>query len=189
MTMAILIVDDDPELTDVLAYMLRRAGHDVSVAHDGDMALQSARRSSPSLILLDLDLPGKNGWDVCSEVRSDMNTPVIILSGASGDDNVVRGLDAGADDYLTKPFSPRQLLARVRAVLRRSEQAGQPATQSSIIEAGGVCLDVQRRKVLVGETEISLTKLEFQLLFELVLQARQVLTSEPEEEAERSFWA
>jgi DNA-binding response OmpR family regulator len=174
--LAILIVDDDTELTDVLAYMLRRAGHEVSVAHDGEMALQSVQKNVPSLILLDLDLPGKTGWDVCSEVRNDANTPVIILSGASGDDNIVRGLDAGADDYLTKPFSPRQLLARVRAVLRRAEESGKPATKSSTIEAGGVTLDVQRRRVKVGEAEMSLTALEFQLLFELILQAGQVLT-------------
>ena len=174
--MAILIVDDDRELTDVLAYMLRRAGHEVSVAHDGEMALQSVKKNSPALILLDLDLPGKTGWDVCSKVRSDANTPVIILSGASGDDNIVRGLDAGADDYLTKPFSPRHLLARVRAVLRRSQESGKPATRSSVIEAGGVSLDVQRRRVKVGEVEMTLTALEFQLLFELILQAGQVLT-------------
>jgi two-component system response regulator MtrA len=156
--------------------MLRRAGHEVSVAHDGEMALQSVQKNVPSLILLDLDLPGKTGWDVCSEVRNDANTPVIILSGASGDDNIVRGLDAGADDYLTKPFSPRQLLARVRAVLRRAEESGKPATKSSTIEASGVTLDVQRRRVKVGEAEMSLTALEFQLLFELILQAGQVLT-------------
>jgi DNA-binding response OmpR family regulator len=176
--MAILIVDDDPELTDVLAYMLRRAGHDVSVAHDGEMALQSVQRSAPALVLLDLDLPGKSGWDVCSEVRSEGNTPVIILSGASGDENVVRGLDAGADDYLQKPFSPRQLLARVRAVLRRAESSAKAPVQESIVEVGGITLDVQRRKAMVDGSEISLTRLEFQLLFELVLQERQVLTYE-----------
>ena len=176
--MPILIVDDDTELTDVLSYLLRRAGHDVTVAHNGELAIQSVKKNVPKLVLLDLGLPDKHGLEVCSEVRGQADTPVIILSGDSDDDNIVSGLEAGADDYVTKPFSPRQLLARVQAVLRRSEARREPGEQSRVITTSDVSLDVRRRTATISGRVISLTKLECDLLRELVLHAGQVLSYE-----------
>lgn len=176
--MPILIVDDDTELTDVLSYMLRRAGHDVTVAHDGELALQSVRKSTPNLVLLDLGLPDKHGLEVCNEVRSEVNAPVIILSGESGDENIVRGLEAGADDYVTKPFSPKQLLARVQAVLRRSEARQESSERRQVITTADISLDVRRRTATINGRQVSLTKLECDLLRELVLHAGQVLSYE-----------
>jgi DNA-binding response OmpR family regulator len=173
--MAILLVEDDQDLTDVLAYLLRREGHEVHIAYDGATAIKLWRESDPQLILLDIDLPRMNGWEVCEAVREGSATPIVMLTGANGDENVVKGLELGADDYLTKPFSPKQLLARVRAVLRRTGSNGAQAP-TQLLTASDLTLDAKWRRVRRGEEEISLTKLEFQLLHELALHAGQVLT-------------
>jgi DNA-binding response OmpR family regulator len=173
--MSILLVEDDRDLTDILSYLLRREGHEVNVAHDGATAVKIFEESDPQLILLDIDLPRMSGWDVCTAVRENSETPILMLTGASGDDNIVRGLELGADDYMTKPFSPKQLLARIRAVLRRSgsEKAEMP---DQVMTVADLTLDAKWRRVQRDEDEIQLTKLEFRLLHELALHAGQVLT-------------
>src|SRR4051812_33058269 len=115
--MPILVVEDDPDLLDILCFTLRREGHDVIAAHDGITGLQLWKSKEPSLVLLDVDLPKKNGWEVCQEIRKESNTPVIMLTGLGSDSDIVKGFELGADDYITKPFSHKQLTSRVRAVL------------------------------------------------------------------------
>ena len=173
--MAILLVEDDQDLTDVLAYLLRREGHEVHIAYDGATAVKMWRETDPQLILLDIDLPRMNGWEVCERVREGSGTPIVMLTGADGDESIVKGLELGADDYLTKPFSPKQLLARVRAVLRRTGSNGAQAPDQ-LLTVSDLTLDAKWRRVRRREEEISLTKLEFQLLHELALHAGQVLT-------------
>ena len=170
----ILIVDDDLALADVLAFTLRRAGFDVVLAHDGWEALEQCAGDRPDLIVLDWTLPHLDGLDVCSRVRADSNVPIIMLTVRNADDDVVAALEAGADEYVTKPFSPRQLVARVRAVLRRA--VGEP---QGILRAGPLALDVERHEVRwEGRPPIHLTRLEVRLLQALVQNADRVLTAE-----------
>ncbi len=128
--MKALVVDDDLALADVVAFTLRRAGFEVITAHDGLTAIDRWQAESPDLILLDLNLPRLDGLNVCQRVRAQDNTPIIILSVRGEEDDIVRGLQLGADDYIVKPFSPRQMVARVEAVLRRSGNV--PVTPSGI---------------------------------------------------------
>jgi DNA-binding response OmpR family regulator len=175
--MSILIVEDDPDLLDILCFALRREGHDVIAAHDGAAGLQLWKAKDPRLVLLDVDLPKMSGWEVCKKIRSESNTPVIMLTGASTDADVVKGLELGADDYVTKPFSPKQLMARIRAVLRRAkESAEEPRKGWQTITAGDLKLDPQWRTVHQSDEDIRLTPIEFKLLYELVLHEGQVLT-------------
>ena len=173
--MSILIVEDDRDLTDILAYLLRREGHEVRVAYDGLTALKLWQDSAPHLILLDIDIPSPSGWEVCTQVREDSKTPIIMLTASSGDDNIVRGLELGADDYVTKPFSPRQLLARIRAVLRRGSATAATPMPEQVLQVADITLDARWRRMRRGDREVALTKLEFRLLFELALHAGQVL--------------
>ena len=173
--MSILIVEDDRDLTDVLAYLLRREGHEVNIAYDGATALTLWQDSDPQLILLDIDLPRLNGWEVCTQVREDARTSIIMLTGSDGDDNIVRGLELGADDYVTKPFSPRQLLARIRAVMRRTSSS-RPQVPEQLLRVADLTLDGRWRRVRRGDQEVSLTKLEFRLLHDLALHAGQMMT-------------
>jgi DNA-binding response OmpR family regulator len=169
----ILVVDDDLALADVLAFTLRRSGFDVFLAHDGQDALEQYAREMPDLIVLDWMLPGMDGLEICSRVRSGSNVPIIMLTVRYGDDDVVAALEAGADEYITKPFSPRQLVARVRALLRRV--AGEP---QEILRAGIFSLDLERREVKWnGHPPIHLTRLEARLLQALLQNAGHVLTT------------
>jgi DNA-binding response OmpR family regulator len=175
--MSILIVEDDSELLDVLCFAVRRGGHDVIAAHDGAMGLELWRSKSPELVLLDVDLPKMSGWEVCKAIRSESATPVIMLTGHREDDQIVKGLELGADDYITKPFSPKQLMARIRAVLRRSgEPADQPRKGWQAITAGDLKLDPQWRTVERDGESFRLTATEFKILYELVVHEGQVLT-------------
>ena len=175
--MAILIVEDDPDLSDILVFAVRREGHDVIAAHDGAAGLHLFKTKEPQLVLLDADLPKVNGWEVCKAIRSESNTPIIMLTGAASDTDVVKGLELGADDYVTKPFSPKQLMARIRAVLRRAkESADEPRKGWQVITAGDLKLDPQWRTVYRGDESIRLTRIEFKLLYELVTHEGQVLT-------------
>ncbi|HVP05090.1 MAG TPA: response regulator transcription factor [Dehalococcoidia bacterium] len=174
--MSILVVEDDTDLTDVLAYMLRREGHEVHVAHDGQSALETWEESNPNLILLDVDIPRVNGWEVCEQVRRNSPTPIIMLTAYHGDENIMRGLELGADDYVTKPFSPGQLLARIRAVMRRSTAAIQQGAAENTLTVADLVLDGGRRQVLRNGQKVNVTKLEFQLLKELALHPGHVLT-------------
>jgi DNA-binding response OmpR family regulator len=173
--MKVLVVEDDLALSDVLSFTLRRAGYEVVTAYDGVAALAAYEQDAPDLLLLDLNLPKLDGLSVCRAVRAKGATPIIILSVRDGDEAVVRGLEMGADDYIVKPFSPTQLVARVRAVLRRAGISGPPA----VLEATGVVLDRSRNELRPDDgAPIRLTPLEVRLLEALLLHPGQVLPGE-----------
>jgi len=173
--MKALIVDDDLVLADVLSFTLRRAGFQVVMAHDGQAALDTWQNESPDLIILDLNLPKVDGLTVCTRIRERASTPIIILSVLGGDDDVVRGLEIGADDYITKPFRPRQLVARAQAVLRR---AGITPTAGPLA-AGELTLDVSRRELYrSGQLLTQLTALECRLMEVLMLNSGHVLPAD-----------
>lgn len=173
--MKILIVEDDLSLSDILAFTLRRAGFEAVLVYDGEAALEKWSSEQPDLILLDLNLPKLSGLEVCRRIRAEDNTPIIILSVRGGDEDVVKGLELGADDYIVKPFSPSQLVARVRAVLRR---AGTEVTPGKL-EVGGFALLRERHELQrMGQPPVRLTPLETRLVEALMLNAGRVLTSE-----------
>jgi len=176
----ILVVDDEPAVTNLLSYNLRKANYAVLTAADGREALALARESQPDLILLDLMLPGVDGLEVCRELRKTRDVPIIMVTALGEEIDRVVGLELGADDYVTKPFSVRELLARIKAVLRRSSQAQEKTTEAGQTwrGAGGLCLEVERRQVMVDETEVRLTQLEFDILHLLLDNAGRVLTRE-----------
>jgi DNA-binding response OmpR family regulator len=177
MSARILVVDDEAAVRDLLAYNLRRAHYEVDVAADGRLALQKARAAAPDLVLLDLMLPGMDGLDVCRELRKTSRVPIIMITARDEETDRVVGLELGADDYVCKPFSVRELMARVKAVLRRAEPGeGEPA--GALHGPGGLLLDVERRVVRVGETPLDLSRLEFDLLHALLANAGRVLTRE-----------
>jgi DNA-binding response OmpR family regulator len=179
MSPRILVVDDEPSVTDLLAYNLRKARYEVLVAADGREALRLAHASSPDLILLDLMIPEVDGLDVCRELRKSSRVPIIMITARGEEVDRVVGLELGADDYVCKPFSVRELLARIKAVLRRAQAEGGEAEASTILQGpGGLHLDVERRTVSVGESCLDLTRLEFDLLHLLLANAGRVLTRE-----------
>jgi DNA-binding response OmpR family regulator len=170
-----LIVDDDLVLADVLSFTLRRAGFEVAAVHDGEAALDAWRAETPDLVILDLNLPKIDGLAVCQRIREQANTPIIILSVRGDDDDVVRGLELGADDYIAKPFSPRQLVARAQAVLRRAGVT--PVAGSLVVD--NLTLDRSRRKLYcAGELLAQLTPLECRLMEVLMMNSGLVLMAE-----------
>jgi DNA-binding response OmpR family regulator len=171
--MKVLIVDDDRTLADVIAFTMRREGYEVLSAHDGNSALRRWAEEAPDLVLLDINLPGKDGFSVCKSIREASDVPIIMLTVRGEDDDVVRGLELGADDYIAKPFSPRQLVARAGAVLRRAGSRPSPTLR----DTGDFSLDQRRREVRVrGGDPISLTPLEARLLEYLLINSGMVLT-------------
>ncbi|MEO6501777.1 MAG: response regulator transcription factor [Jatrophihabitantaceae bacterium] len=170
----ILVVEDEESISDPLSYMLRREGFEVSVAEDGPDALVQFERNGADLVLLDLMLPGLSGTEVCRSLRQKSNVPIIILTARDSEVDKVVGLELGADDYVTKPFSHRELLARIRAVLRRGAEAEE--LLSPTIEAGPVRLDVERHTVAVNGETVALPLKEFDLLELLLRNAGRVLT-------------
>ena len=173
----ILVVDDERAVLELLVYNLRKAHYEVLTAEDGRKALDLARQSEPDLILLDLMLPEVDGLDVCRELRHTSKVPIIMITARGEEVDRVVGLELGADDYICKPFSVRELMARVKAVLRRT-QPGAAETPLVLTGPGGLRLDVERREVTVGSATIDLTRLEFDLLHILLLNADRVLTRE-----------
>jgi DNA-binding response OmpR family regulator len=170
--MKVLIVDDDLVLADVVSFTLRRAGFDVILAHDGLAALERFRADQPQLIVLDLELPGLSGTEVCRIIRSEANTPIIMLTVRDRDEDVVHGLGIGADDYITKPFSPSQLIARSQAILRRAGISAEPHR----LTFGELSLDPQRHTLERGNQKpIHLTPLEYRLIEMLMINSRQVI--------------
>ncbi len=160
----VLIVDDEPDLVELVRYNLEKEGFKVEAAKDGEQALGAARRFLPDLVLLDLMLPGVDGLEVLRRLRSGRTsgqTPVIVLTAKGGEADRVVGLELGADDYIVKPFSPRELVARVKAVLRRTARA---IEGPSAIEAGPLAIDVSKREVTVAGEPVPLTATEFDLL-------------------------
>ncbi len=183
MSPTILIVDDEPAVTDLLAYNLRKLHYEVLTAADGLEAVRLARASTPDLVLLDLMLPGLDGLDVCRELRKTGDLPIIMITALGEETDRVVGLELGADDYVTKPFSVRELLARIKTVLRRA-QAGKtesvqpPQADSRLRGPGGLLLDLDSRSVTVIGNPLELTRLEFDLLHLFLLNAGRVLTRE-----------
>ncbi|MFA5866839.1 MAG: response regulator transcription factor [Actinomycetota bacterium] len=169
----ILVVDDEPQIVELLNSYLAKEGYSVSDAADGEAALAAFRREQPDLILLDLMLPKLNGYEVCREIRSQSRVPIIMLTARDEEPDKIVGLELGADDYITKPFSPREVVARVRAVLRRSE-AGEP--EEKIIRAGDIEIDQARHEVKKNGEAIELTPTEFKLLAVLADSPRRVFT-------------
>jgi two-component system alkaline phosphatase synthesis response regulator PhoP len=169
----ILVVDDEPKIVELARDYLEHAGFAVVSAFDGSEALTRARTDAPDLIVLDLGLPKLDGLDVARALRRDSNVPIVILSGRSDETDKLVGLELGADDYVTKPFSPKELVARVRAVLRRIER---PAPASDMIRASDVTLDVPRMRVRAGDRDVELTATEFQLLAALAREPGRVFT-------------
>jgi DNA-binding response OmpR family regulator len=179
MTHRILVVDDEPAVTDLLAYNLRKAHYEVLTAADGASALRLAHNSQPDLILLDVMIPEVDGLDVCRELRKSSGVPIIMITARGEEIDRVLGLEIGADDYVTKPFSVRELMARIKAVLRRIQNEGTNQKPSILFRGPGqLVMDVERRTVQVGATSIELTRLEFDLLHRLLINSGRVLTRE-----------
>ena len=171
MRQKILVVDDDPSLAEMLTIVLRGEGFDTAVLRDGGQALAAVRALRPDLVLLDLMLPGINGIDLCRVLRADSNVPIVMLTAKTDTVDVVLGLESGADDYIVKPFRPKELVARVRARLRRDDD--EPA---EILSIGDVDIDVLAHRVTRQGEQINLTPLEFDLLVALARKPRQVFT-------------
>jgi len=177
MSARILIVDDEPPIVDVLTYNLEQANYQVLIARDGEEALALAQREQPDLIILDLMLPLLDGLEVCRALRREGDVPIIMLTARDAEVDRVVGLELGADDYVVKPFSVRELVARVKNVLRRT--APRPAeTAPDAIRVGALTLDAARYEVRWGNTELDLTVQEFNLLHTLARHAGQVLSRE-----------
>ncbi len=168
----ILVAEDEPKISALVRDYLTNAGFEVTVVADGDAALREARQG-PDLVVLDLGLPKRDGLDVIRELRRTSNVPVVILTARGEESDRVAGLEMGTDDYVVKPFSPRELVARVRAVLRRAELASAPA---EVIRAGDVEVDVSRLRVTVGRQPVDMTASEIQLLAQLARQPGRVFT-------------
>ena len=174
----VLVVDDEATLADTIRYNLRRDGYEVQVANDGNEALRLARAAAPDLVVLDLMLPGLDGLEVCRELRRGSTVPILMLTAKDDEVDKIVGLEVGADDYMTKPFSMRELLARVRAMLRRSRMAQQEtdAGTERIVQSGDLEADPLQRRVSLGGRVLQLKPKEFDLLVYLMQHRGQVLT-------------
>ena len=173
----VLIVEDEESLADPLAFLLRKEGFDVAVATDGPAALAEFDRAGADIVLLDLMLPGMSGTDVCKQLRARSGVPVIMVTARASEIDKVVGLELGADDYVTKPYSSRELIARIRAVLRRGADSEEgDELDPSALEAGPVRMDVERHVVVVNGTQVTLPLKEFDLLEYLLRNSGRVLT-------------
>ena len=170
----VLVVEDEESFSDALTFMLEREGYEVAVAADGNVALEKFEKSGADILLLDLMLPGLPGTEVCRQIRTRSQVPIIMLTAKDGEVDKVVGLELGADDYVTKPFSSRELLARIRAVLRRNGELEELLPVA--IEAGPVRMDVDRHVVTVRGEQVSMPLKEFDLLEILVRNSGRVLT-------------
>ena len=169
----VLVVEDEIEIARIVRDYLRNAGFEVIVVGDGGSAVASVRSAKPDLLVLDLGLPGQDGLDVAREIRRWSNTPIVMLTARGDETDRIVGLELGADDYVVKPFSPKELVARVRAVLRRSRTA---ARGDEIVRAGDVEIDTGKMRVSVAGTSVELTPTEFQLLATLAREPGRVFT-------------
>lgn len=180
----ILVVEDEISLQETLAYNLRRQGYDVETVGDGNAALEAARRLHPDVILLDIMLPGIDGFEVCRILRQEMTTPVLMLTARDDEIDRIVGLEVGADDYLTKPFSMRELIARVKAMLRRVRLIRQEIgtetafVQNQLLVFENLVIDLTRREVRMNDAVIALKPKEYELLVFLANHRGQVLTRE-----------
>ncbi|MCJ7531474.1 MAG: response regulator transcription factor [Anaerolineales bacterium] len=174
----ILVVDDDKEVVRLMRGYLEQSGYDVLVAYNGESAIHIMRRDNPDLVLLDLMLPDRDGWDVTRTVRNDpnlMHMPIIMLTARVSDTDKIVGLELGADDYVTKPYNPREVVARVRARLR-VQTGGQEPFQNKILRVGGLQMDIGRHEILVEGRPGFLTATEFEILRVMMEQSGYVLT-------------
>lgn len=179
MTTTILIVEDEESLADPLAYLLEKEGFNALVAADGQTALTDFAANDVDLVLLDLMLPGMSGTDVCKKLRATSDVPIIMVTARDSEIDKVVGLELGADDYVTKPYSTRELIARIRAVLRRRSAVAEPeaeAPSDNVLEGGRVRLDVERHTVFVDGTPVPMPLKEFDLLEYLMRNTGRVLT-------------
>jgi DNA-binding response OmpR family regulator len=172
--MKVLLVEDDPDLLDITTYALRRAGFNVLAAVDGQQALHRVETEHPDIVLLDINLPKLNGFEVCHRIRQDHDTAIIMLTARLDEDDIVRGLQLGADDYVSKPFSAKQLIARMKAVLRRgrSDSVSQPESE---VRAGDLHLDLQAHRATKAGVRVQLTPLEFRILHMLAMNEGRVI--------------
>ena len=173
---SVLIVEDEESLADPLAFLLRKEGFEATVVADGPSALAEFERSGADIVLLDLMLPGMSGTDVCKQLRLRSSVPVIMVTARDSEIDKVVGLELGADDYVTKPYSARELIARILAVLRRGADAEDPGNTDGVLEAGPVRMDVERHVVSVNGAPITLPLKEFDLLEYLMRNSGRVLT-------------
>jgi two-component system response regulator MtrA len=171
----ILVVDDDDALAEMLQIVLRQEGFDPALCHSGQHALKAFHDHQPDLVLLDLMLPGRDGVDVCRDIRAESGVPIIMLTAKSDTNDVVDGLEAGADDYVAKPFKTQELVARIKTRLRRRPVAEEGA---ATIPIGDLTISVSEHSVRRGEEEITLTPLEFDLLLALARRPKQAFTRE-----------
>ncbi|MDD7929295.1 response regulator transcription factor [Microbacterium thalli] len=171
----VLLVEDEPDLADPLAYLLRREGFEVEIAEDGPAALEAFESRGADIVLLDLMLPGMPGTEVCRIIRTTSKIPIIMLTAKDSEVDIVVGLELGADDYVTKPYSSRELLARMRAVLRRSATADVDVDER-VLAGGRVTIDLDRHTVAVDGGEINMPLKEFELLEVLMRNAGRVMT-------------
>jgi len=175
MSQTILVVDDEPSIVEVLSLYLRREGYTVLIAGDGGLALELARDAAPDLIVLDIMLPYRSGLEITSILRQERDVPIILLTARTEEIDRIAGLELGADDYVVKPFSPREVVARVKAVLRRAGTSeGEPAEKP--IKVGPVEISPAERGVKIAERQVELTAKEFDLLYFLASHPRQVFT-------------
>ncbi|CAJ1508893.1 two-component sensory transduction protein RegX [[Mycobacterium] burgundiense] len=173
---SVLIVEDEESLADPLAFLLRKEGFEATVVTDGPSALAEFERSGADIVLLDLMLPGMSGTDVCKQLRARSSVPVIMVTARDSEIDKVVGLELGADDYVTKPYSARELIARIRAVLRRGGEVDDVGSDVGVLAAGPVRMDVERHVVSVGGEPITLPLKEFDLLEYLLRNSGRVLT-------------
>ncbi|MGI5835518.1 MAG: response regulator transcription factor [Chloroflexota bacterium] len=174
----ILAIDDEPKLLKLVRSVLQTEGYDVDTASNGQEGLDKVKASQPDLVLLDILLPGElDGYEICRRIRENSNIAVIMLTAKAQERDKIRGFEVGADDYLTKPFSSRELLARVKAVLRRCWSGGQPKN-GQLVTCGDLTIDLAQRRVAVRGKEIILTATEYRLLSELALNAGKVMLHE-----------
>ncbi len=178
MAKTVLVIDDEPELVKLIDYNLTKAGYLVLTAKDGEAGLAAARRHAPDLAILDVMMPGLDGFEVCKRLRQDPGTsalPILMLTAKAEEADRVLGLELGADDYLTKPFGVRELQARVKALLRRAEAQG---VSSEVLRVGKITVDASRRVVTAGGKEVALTATEFNLLRALAERRGRVISRE-----------
>jgi DNA-binding response OmpR family regulator len=178
MSARILVIEDDPSMLKMVESHLRVAGFEVKGAADGFAGLKLAKEWNPELVLLDIMMPGMDGYTTCRRIREFSSVPIIILTARGEEDDLVRGLDAGADDYVVKPYSASELLARVRAVLRRVDKVGLENYHHKTFRHGDLYIDVDRVQVTVGGEEVNLTATEFRLLVTLADAMGRVLSAE-----------
>ncbi|HHY46920.1 MAG TPA: response regulator transcription factor [Firmicutes bacterium] len=172
----VLVVDDEPSIVELIRFNLEREGFEVITAYHGNHLLDRIRAERPDLIILDIMLPGEDGLSICREVRKESSIPIIMLTAKDTELDKVLGLELGADDYVTKPFSPRELVARVRAVLRRASGAESGEGKTRVLKTGGLVLDPEKHSVTLDGRELDLPPKEFELLRILMENRGRVLT-------------